>query len=237
MDMNEHEPRGQLQHVAQKLSELIVRRCLAPKMDPELLDGLATNLVIDIYGENGSRGSGSGAGTGVGSYSHFVPGGRSSGGQLPRKSAETRFRSSHGRDHFLPILRACQRTGGDIAAKNKKGAKGDVIFFALEDALGGPPPLAQAPLFGEGRPVQEIPESAKQDYLDFLRAYHSAFSFWLQTKATGTDPAATPVALFAKYIGGAGATAEEVYGVPLSNKDLGADCLEMRFLKWLATQK
>jgi hypothetical protein len=236
-DMNEHEPRGQLQHVAQKMSELIVRRCLVPRLDGEVLDGLSTNLVIDLYGENNSRGSGSGAGTGVGAYSHFVPGGRASGGTLSRKSADTRWRASRGRDHFLPTLRSCQRVGGDVAAKAKRGARGDIMFFAMEDAMGGPPPLVQAPLFGEGRPVQEIVESAKQDYFDFLRAYRSAFAFWLQTKATGADAAAAPAALFAKLIAGAGATPDEVYGVPLSSKDLSADCLELRFLKWLATQK
>jgi hypothetical protein len=237
-DMNARNEHGQLEHVAQKVSELLLEYYLVDRPDPWVMAGLSTNLVIELFGENNTRGSGSGGGSMVSGQSKFVPGGNANGGQLRRRSAEGRFRQSKGRDHFVPVLRVCQRQGADAAAKQKRGTRADISFFALLEAIGGDiPPLVQAPFLGKDCGVKEIPEGAKQDYFDFARAYQSAFAYWLQTKALGADAGADPGALFLKLVGHAGVSAEDVYGVPVSVKDLGSDCLELRFLKWLATQK
>jgi hypothetical protein len=199
--------------------------------------GLAVNMVIELFGENNARAGGSGAGNMTSSQSKFIPGGKSSGGQLARRNADTRFRESKGRDHFVPILRACQRQGADLFAKSDKSARGAVDCFALTEGTAMSTPfVVHAPFLGGAAATKDVPANMQNDYLELLRAYKGSFAFWLQTKGTGPSADATPASLFARFLLSVktGADVSDIYGVPLSSADLSTDSLELRFLKWLA---
>jgi hypothetical protein len=233
VDMDGREENGLLQHVSQKATELLLRHELGTKVDQGVLAGLAINMVVELFGENNARAGGSGAGNATSAQSKFIAGGKSQGGQLARRNADTRFRESKGRDHFVSILRSCQRQGTDLAAKSDKSARGAVDCFALIEGA-STPFVVHAPFLGGAVASQDVPANLQNDFLELQRAYKAAFAFWLQTKATGSG-ADTASSMFARFLAGAmtGTGLTEIYGVPLS-ADLSTDSLELRFLKWLA---
>ncbi|MFO0984923.1 MAG: hypothetical protein U1E76_24875 [Planctomycetota bacterium] len=235
-DMNGREGKGLLQHVTQKAADLLLREYHGASLDPSLELGLAINMVIELYGENNARAGGSGSGSMTSQYSKFVAGGKSSGGQLARRNADSRFRESKGRDHFVAALRTSQRQGAELAAKNDKSLRGDCAWFALSESSAAATPTAVRAPFLCDRPDQDVPANLRNDYLEFLRAYKSAFAHWLETKAVPNDPTITTADAFARMLRPATNLAD-VYGAPLSSADPALDTLETRFLKWLAKQK
>jgi hypothetical protein len=236
-DMNGRDENGLLQHVTQKATDLLLRHDLGAKVDPGLMAGLAVDMVIELFGENNARAGGSGAGNMTSQQSKFVAGGKSQGGQLARRSADTRFRESKGRDHFIPILHSCQRQGADLTAKGDKTLRGAVDCFLLTEGTANSTPfIVHAPFLNGVDAGSDVPANLRNDLLELQRAYKAAFAYWLQTKATGATGDASAI-LFARFLCGvsSGTDAREVYGAPLS-AEAGTDSLELRFLKWLAKQ-
>lgn len=239
LDMNEREPTGLLQNVCFKLMTTLAAKDLGKSLDPTLHQALITNLVIDVVGENNVT---IGAGASTAAYSRFVPGGKSSGGKLAKRSAEGRFRDSKGKDHFVGTLKDFFAESETQRLKAHAVAPGDdgiaIALYAHDDR---DPHFLDAP-FLDSNTKRAIPPPYEDDSKEFLRAYGSAFLFWLQTKAVVQSN--TPEAMLGSLMKGATVAAggepfafeakvKEIYGVPWSAPDLKTDSLEGRFLRWL----
>jgi hypothetical protein len=238
-DMNEREATGMQQNVTFKLFAPLLAHDLGKHLDPNLQQGLITNLVIDLLGENNVT---LGTGAATSAYQRFVPGGRSSGGKLKKKSAEGRFRDDKGKDHFIAVLKDFFSDSASQRLKAKKeGPPDDRILFAIYAHDDRDPVMLEAPFL---QPATQPAVSApfEDDYKEFMRSYQSAFVFWLQTKAV--MQASTPEALLQSLLKAASATPEgetfpfaakvqEIYGIPWTAADPKADSLEARFLRWL----
>ncbi|MFO0983837.1 MAG: hypothetical protein U1E76_19275 [Planctomycetota bacterium] len=239
VDMNEREPTGMLQNVAHKLMTSLAAHDLGKNVDATLQQALVTNMVIELLGENNVT---LGAGNATTSYQRFVPGGRSSGGKLPKHSAEGRFREDKGKDHFVGILKEFFAESAAQRAKQKPPPEADHIVFALYARDDNDPHFIDAPFLEPSLSKRSLPPAQELDYAEFLRAYGSAFAHWLQDKAVIQSN--SPAALLQSLLGAASSTPEgqafpfaqkvqEIYGIPWSSTDLKADSLEGRFLRWL----
>ena len=103
----------------------------------------------------------------------------------------------------------------------------------------------RAPFLGELTLGKEQPPAQfSSDYMEFFRAYKTAFIHWLRTEGTGskkTAPASFRT-LGQKIAEGKGEAdfeqlLEEVYGMPLTAEDGTPDSLEWKFLTWLSKQR
>lgn len=202
--------------------------------------GLSMNLVIDAYGSVQTRVDGDTRSKVTQKRDVFIAGGNSQGGFLAKNSAQTKWRENGGKDHFIPTLRGAQDDGAKIA----KDAKNKMAVFAIRSDDGGDKWPAVAPFF-DAAAVAPNPEAKFQgDFAEFLRAYKSAFIFWLQTKSQVTEkPSREKFAMLLKKLADPNLEADfeavfkEVYdGAALSAPDTDKESLEGKFLVWLSKQ-
>ena len=238
-DMNARERTGLLQHVLQRAAVSWCWRWLGDESDPSFALGLATDLVIDILGQNNARSGGSGKSHSTEGEGGFIPGAPSrGGGGISADTADSTWRHSLGQDWFARPLRQAQKAGEhEAAGKDKLGN------FLLHDERDQHKHLVTTPFLGSSAMSRdEVPAAFLDDYLEFHRAYRAAFVHWLQgnagkTKAASGEQFAALMRrlLQRKETEDLDALCKELYGVELSAKDAAVDTLERRFLAWLAT--
>lgn len=206
------------------------------------VQGLSMNLVIDQFGEINTRIDGDLRARVTGKREAFVPGGNKDGGFLSKNSAETRWRTERGKDHWIHLLRTTQKE----AEEQDRGAKNKWALFAVHSDDGGKRHVVRGPFLGSAAAATAPPPAEfAGDFAEFLRAYKSAFIHWLQTRATGNEKSSREA--FAKLLGRLGdpnlagdfeAVFAELYEKkPLSNAECDKDALEGQFLLWLQKQK
>lgn len=255
VDMDEREPTGLAQHVAQRAAVALCWQGFGDTLDPAFEMAIAQALVIDLHGQNNTRSGGTGRANSIDGVTAFVPGGNPNGGMLPPTNAESEWRKSLGSDYFLKALREAQKGGAKAASKAAKGKPaGDPatkqrdeklakqVWFELHaDDPSRRMPVA-APFLGSGTRGKALPPAEfLTDYLEFFRAYKTAFAHWLreESRPKAQESRAKLAELLAKSAeAGGAATFEElvveVYGVPYSDADLTKESLEASFLRWLA---
>lgn len=225
-EMNAREKTGLLQHVVQRAAFSLLWNTHGDRIDPLFQSAIAQNLVIAVLKENNARSGGSGKSNETAAQTVFIPGAPSQGGALAMVSADSRWRATYGKDWFQRPLRTAQRA----AAKEKKGAPNS--GFLLQDKSDHARLVVNAPFVGkQAFAMEAIPPAFLDDYLEFHRAYRSAFVHWLQTQ--GNDKVSTAkfgdlMRLLAYDEMGFETAVEGVYGVTLT-------VMEQRFLAWLAT--
>jgi len=237
MDMNAKDTGVMRQQVAQLGLNSLFDHFYEGRVPAAFLQGLGMNLVIDRYGEINTRVDGDVRARVTEAREEFVPGGMDNG-VLPVNSAESRWRSEKGKDHFLPVLRQAQKEGEDLDKK----VKNKLTCFAVQNDTANDRHLIVAPFLGKAAAAFVAPpEAFRGDFDELMRAYKSAFLHWLQTKAAGNEKMSRERfgALLAKLsdpnqTSGFEVVFAEVYGAPLSDPEAGKDCLEGRFLAWLA---
>jgi hypothetical protein len=252
--MDYREPTGLEQHVAQRGAMGLEWHSFGDGLPPAIEMGLAQLMVVEAYGENNVRSGGSMRGSETEAFEAFIPGGNPNGGFLPPISADSPWRADKGKDHFVRVLRAQQKAGskgaphpGPAGEKPKKSKHDKLAWFLLQAGSGTHP--VRAPFLGQVSLGKTQPPAAfGSDYMEFFRAYKTAFLHWLATEGAGSKKASAEAwhALAASIAasGGEGdfeALAAEVYGMPLSahdgpDKDQ-EDSLEWAFLTWLAKQR
>ncbi len=203
--------------------------------------GLSMNLVIDAYGSVQTRVDGDTRSKVTQKRDVFVAGGASEGGFLAKNSAETKWRENGGRDHFITTLRAAQEDGAKIA----KDQKNKLACFAIRSDDGGEKWPAVAPFFDASGTPPNPAAKFQGDFAEFLRAYKSAFIYWLQTKSQGPEkPSREKFALLLKKLSDPNLATDfegvfkDVYeGASLSGSDADKESLEGKFLVWLSRQK
>jgi len=240
--MNERDPTVMQQQVVQFSLQRLFRQLFGEALPEILVEGFSMNLVIDQFGEIGTRLDGDLRGRSTQDRAMFIPG-VASDGFLPKDSAETRWREGRGRDRFVHVLRQSQKDGEGL----DKSHKNHVAGFGVRSDSGGDHAGVRAPFLAspaEDAPAPAGPAAAFQgDYAELKRAYKCAFVCWLQSKAAGSEK--TSREKFAQLLAKLADPAQEfeavfpaVYeGVPLSDADAGQDSLEGRFLLWLSRQK
>ena len=109
----------------------------------------------------------------------FVPGGNPDGGFLPPVSAESRWRGTKGKDHFVAILAQIQEQSG----KKAKSRVEKLARFELVSDDGSRRELVSAPFLGPNavKPGQDV----LPDYLELVRCYGVAFLHWLRLEGAG----------------------------------------------------
>jgi hypothetical protein len=237
--MDGREPTGLEQHVAQRAAVSLAWHSLGRKLDPAFELGLAQAIVIDLYRQNNTRSGGGGRGDEDAGTVAFVPGGNSAGGMLPPSNIDSVWRSTLGADYFVKPLEDAQKAGSKSAAKEKDEK---AAFFQIRSDDTSERLCVRAPFFGSVALGKELPpRQFLQDYLEFFRAYRAAFAHWLRDESGSKREAArAQLATLLRRCAESGyaATFEEVvlevYGVPFSSKESAVDCLENRFLAWLA---
>jgi hypothetical protein len=238
VDMNGSDKTGLLQHVVLNASMPLIAHYHRDGFSPGLVNGLAMNMVIEMFKQISVRsGSGSKGGRVAGS-SAFVPGGRSSGGVLAGNKAkpmESRWRNKKGKDHFLAMLKSAQNQGAKDAAKAKNRNLNHFAFFALKSDAGAGGYTARAPFLMEAEGRDPVPKEYADDFNEFLRAYQCAFAYWLMNKAKNPEKSLSSSDLLKRFLqDGSVNSVEGIYGLPLTGADHAADSLEKRFLVWLA---
>jgi len=213
----------------------------------DLAAGLSINMVIELYNENNVRVGGGTQGRKTEAYSQFVPGGNSQGGRLPKKSAETRWRQNKGRRYFLEELRFVQKEGAQLAARSNSNKVDKKAYFALTSDTGSKEAyLIQAPILSVAIKRGPLPEEYKNDFLEFMRAYRSAFVYWLMTHAKSPLLDEASDKLFSRFLLALEASSEfqadkilnsltqKIYGQPISDEKAENAGLERQFLDWLS---
>lgn len=234
--MNEREPTGLRQHVAQRGAIGLCWHSFGQVLDAAVEMGMAQALVIDIYKQNNTRSGGGGRGSISAGTEAFIPGGNPNGGALPPTNADSSWRSNAGADYFHKVLRTAQ-TAGAKAAKSKDER---IAYFQILSDKGSERRAVRAPFFGLTAGGKEVPPSEfMADYMEFFRAYKTAFVHWLREEAAGKDSHAKFAQLL-KTVNEAGSAAtfdelaKEVYGIALSAAGPDVESLEWRFLAELA---
>lgn len=236
-DMNTREKTGLLQHVAQRAALSWCWRWLGDDADQSFVLGFATDLVVDVLGQNNARSGGSDKAYSTEGRNAFIPGAPSRGGSMEMVNADSSWRLSQGQDYFARPLRQAQKAG-EHAAKDSRDRLGNFLLKAGEKKH-----LVTAPFLGKVAFEREaVPDEFGDDYLEFHRAYRSAFVHWLQGNgAKGKAASAEKFATLLQRLVAQPASVtfeglcKEIYGVPLAGKSAETDTLERRFLGWLAT--
>lgn len=204
-----------------------------------LISGLSINMIIEQYGECHTSLDGDTRSRVTGKREQFVHGGRSEGGALPQNIALSRWRTDYGKRHYVRILKQVQKSGASADKRNRN----QLNSFLLLSDNGAARTVAHAPLLGESATKDELPDDVLPDFKELVRAYKTAFLFWLQTEAAGSKKKSSVA--FSSFMvklsldeegDGFSKAVEEVYGMPLSDPELGSNCLETRFLKWISRQ-
>jgi len=257
---NLRQPTGQAQYMADRGAALLLRKEFWRHGTHFFETALATNLVIAAVGENDLT-SGEWkleyktSGSHTAPYTRFVPGGNPAGGILPKRSGGkgamfgsmtevSRWRKDLGRDFFLEALRAGQKAGAKLAAKDKDHPlrKDKMAHFELHALQTGQDFAMTAPFLGTAAEGKELPPlEFLDDYEDFFRAYRSGFVHWLQNEAGSSETESRTkfselIAAHARRPLGSPLddVVKEVYGVPLSAENGDQDSMEWRYLGWLA---
>jgi hypothetical protein len=262
LSMNKYEATGMLEHTLQQSMLALLWMVYGDSDALYLNQAQAMNMVIEVVGEiNALEGEGGRATTGghTEPYEKFVPGGNSSGGFLPPISAapqdqlKTNFwHEGLGKDHFLAPLRKGQVAGyKQLQKDNPHGldpamAKDHSSHFALTSATNGKKTVVTAPFFGEASKTKPYPPTDFiPDYREFFRAYKCAFYWWIQTQGdkAGAEASAAKYSKLLTTLVTRDPSKKiddiiaEIYGVPLSGKNMDTDSLEWRFLEWIAKGK
>jgi len=223
---------GLEQQIVQLATNSMLDNYFGDAISPTLAGGLALNLVIDLYGECNTRADGDLSIRRSAAREVFVPGGNPEGGILPPSSADSRWRSEKGADHFVAALKR--------AMPKRRGP----ALFLLEDERGRRGAEVHAPFLGTVAAASPVEEGYRGDQLEFLRSYRSCFLDWLQKQGGGSSKKRSASAFAALLRGlalGSSETLEDtlsrVYGVPLSSESPGRDDLEGQFLTWLRKQR
>ena len=117
VSMNSRTPTGMQQQISQLAGNAMIDNLFGDKIPPSLAGALSVNLVVGIYGECNTRVDGDLRARRTQAREIFVPGGLSEGGILPPNLADSRWRSEHGKDHFLVALQSSQAAGASEAKK------------------------------------------------------------------------------------------------------------------------
>ena len=238
--MNEDDPNLMQQQVVQLAMNSLFERHYADRVPTLFVQGLSMNLVIDQFGQIGTRVDGDMRSRLASAREVFVPG-VASDGSLPKNSAESRWREDKGRDRFMRVLHLAQREGEGLDKKQKNKA----AAFAVRSDKGGDLAPVSAPFLGSAAAALELPAQEFQgDFAEMMRGYKCAFIWWLQGKAAGAEKASREK--FASLLirlsdprleGGFEALFGEVYDkTPLSGPEADKETLEGRFLIWLSHQ-
>ncbi|MEO6596648.1 MAG: hypothetical protein ABIP94_18015 [Planctomycetota bacterium] len=238
-DMNTRERTGLLQHFVQRAAVSWCWRQFGDDADETFIVGFATDLVTDVLGQNNARSGGSGKSSATEGKNAFIPGAPSRGGSMEMVNADSSWRLSQGSDYFARVLRQAQKAG-EHDAKESKDRLG---HFLLKDAKGETKHRVTAPFLGKVAFDRDaVPDPYVDDYLEFHRAYRSAFVHWLQNnagkgKAGSLERFRTVLQRLMEKTEGMTfeVLCQEIYGVPLAEKAATDDSLERRFLAWLAT--
>ncbi|MBU0753940.1 MAG: hypothetical protein KJ645_02295 [Planctomycetes bacterium] len=248
--MDEDEKTGMLEHVVQYAMERLLIYYYSGSIHPDQVKGLAINMVIELYGQNNVRAGGGSGGLKTAGRSVFVAG-ASGDGKLPAGYASRflsgRWRAMKGKDHFLKSLQIAQKNGIKAAKSAENRDPNTGTIFALEPETGlVDPHLVQAPFLDRFKPKPTVPPSYKDDYLEFLRAYRSGFTYWLQYKAHGSADKKRSQELFQDLLHRIGRSSGpsankkfedlvlEVYGKPMVPDQECRESLEGDFVVWLA---
>ena len=243
--MDAREKTGLEQHVAQRGAIALAWSTFGDGLTLALELGLAQALVVEAFGENNTRSGGATRGSVTNGMTAFIPGGNSGGGALPPTNADSVWRSDLGANHFVKVLRAAQKAASKRAPKAPKGRGEKLAWFQLVADDTASKHDVRAPFFGVQDGGKELPpEEFLSDYLEFFRAYKTAFVYWLYKKAGGNAKAsAAAFAQLAREVtaqdgrGDLNEITRGVYDVPLSTDvAAGGESLEGRFLEWLAKQ-
>ncbi len=237
--MNERRPTGMGQQIVQLCTNSMLDNYFGSRVPPSFAGALATNLVIDVYGECSTRVDGDLRERRTNAIEVFVPGGNPEGGVLPPNSAESRWREGAGADHFVGVLRAAQIAG----AKLRGDKKDKVGSFQLQDDSGSQRTAVHGPfLGGAASSTPTCEERFHWDRLEFLRCYRTCFVWWLQNEAEST-PKKSRVQ-FARFLRTLAASQEGAVeaafrtglGAELSSAEPSRKDLEGRFQTWLSKQ-
>jgi len=238
--MNDRSPTGMQEQVVQLAANSLCEQYFGPRAPKAFSQGLAMNIVIELYEEIVTRVDGDLRANQTMAREVFVPGGASEGGFLAMLSAESRWRELQGSDHFVSVLRAAQIEG---RKKAERTSRSRADCFALRSENGGEVHVVCAPLLGSAAGDQaRPPEDFQGDWLEFLRAYKSCFMYWLQHHALRKQSDKRFAELLQRLADTNGGGFEEVFielydNAPLSGPVADKDTLEGRFLIWLSKQK
>lgn len=197
---------GLEQHLVQHIGERFLQLNFNSRLHLAVQNGMATDLVFEIYDENREKSSGSGVANQTQAYSVFIPGAPSQGGFLPIISAENRVRrgwkpkKGEGGDRYGYFLSHQLGPGKRVAKKQlgKDRVKDNPYFFPIfpeDNNLEKRvlyPPLFSIP----GVKVHEFFRGVKYseyapDHRAVFRAYKVYFAAWLRTRA-GAGPKVKP---------------------------------------------
>lgn len=229
------------EQITQLALNAMIMRIFDDNIPSTVIHSLSINLVIEAFGEIDTRADGHLVGRETEAREEFVPGGQSEGGILPTATAKNRWRVNQGRYHYVRPLRQAQKEG----AKERGRSRIKHANFLLRSFDESARKLVIAPFLGSA--AQELPPPASalaEDQAEFLRAYRIGFIHWLRTAGAGNKKESE--AKFATWLRDLDARAATenfeqslvtAYGVPLSAPELDKNCLEGRFLIWLAKQK
>jgi hypothetical protein len=245
MSMSHASETGLEEQMVQLAMGDLLERLYGGALPASFVGGVSTNLVIDLYGEVDTRVDGDLGGRTTSARETFVPGGQSYGGVLPKNRADSSWREHQGAGYFVGVLRASQKKGRKARRLDGTQSPNRDGTFVLEPVGGRERYAVGAPILGPAAGERSAPPSAFQgEYQEFLRAYRSAFLYWLQTEAAGKEDAsrAAFAALLGELAGAASSDAMDaaftrIYEAPLSNEEADKDCLEGQFLRWLSKQR
>jgi hypothetical protein len=228
----------------QQVVQLGMNRLLAymhgAAIPDSVIRGLSINMLIAQYGSCHTRNDGDLRGRVTRKREIFIRGGRSEGGALPPNIAENRWRTDYGKFHYTKILKQSQKSGASQDKRNKN--KFNTFLLVSNDDKDRT--VLHAPIMGGAGDKPEVPpDNFSTDYAEFLRAYNVAFMHYLSSAAGGSKKKSAELfsALLIRVARVDETTTfsdllQELYGVPLSLPDLGDDCLEARFIKWISKQ-
>ena len=108
-----------------------------------------------------------------------------------------------------------------------------------DDSGAGEPYLAKAPFLMETSNSEPVPAGHSDEWLEFRRAYSSAFVHWLQTQAKGKGKSGSALRRLLRETGETPfeKAVEFIHDVPLTASDGSVESLEWRFLRWLSKRR
>jgi len=237
---------GLEQHITQRVSYALLDDYFGKGVDPVFASALSVNQVIDLYGEDNTRTEGDLEGSSAPPTEMFVPGGNAAGGVLPPPNLLSRFREDKGSDRFVAALYQAQKQG----ARDARNDQDRLVAFLLVGRDDVARYSIRAPFLGTpGKQALSVPDDFEPDYLEFFRAYKTAFIYWLRTQAG--DSSADCERRWAEMLralavdGQLGPEERENFElvVPrfyeaetLSDAEVSKTSLEGQFLRWLKKQ-